>query len=1180
MNKRGKKALASAVVMGLVLTTALNSTKVKADEVQQVNRLGGDDRFKTAEEVAKNLFKTSDNVVLVNGLGYADAVSAAPFAKQLNAPILLTGGKVAEDDLLKTLKALSAKNIYVIGGEGVVSQEVVQALKEYKVERIAGATRYETNAEIAKRVLANSNTKGAILVNGEDGYADSLSVAPIAAKKGYAILFGNSKEVPKVIRDAAAGLNVMAVGGQQVLPDDIIKSVNGKRITEKAANRFETNLSLVNYFKDDLNFDNIFIASGGSDSTSQFADSLVASAAAAKYGAPLVLSGLGASSESKNSALEYIKANIKSNTKVSLIGSSGVMSNDIEENIKSILNDKKIQVNNSSSSSSSSSSGGNNSSGSTTTGSSINVNSGDNGNSNASVVKGDDLNKAGSYTGDCTISSIVTQSTFGPESGVTSLNGNLNISIPNAADGQNIKLRNLDIKGNLSVDFGSGNVELENVKVNGVTVTNIGQNSLHIKGDTHIGTLNIQDTDSNAHVVIESANAAIDDTNINSGAKLELGKDINSLNPFGSIKISPSKEGDTIILDGTFGSVEIEKGAKLQIASSAKILGTLVVKSGADISLGDNAEVKKLDISTENESDKISLDGSFTNVEINKKADIEVKSGISTIIANIPLDINVSKDASIVAKGNTGNINAKGEGTKEENASKSSDNTIKNILINSVTVEYGSEIKNVPAGMKVGKLLENIQLPDFATAWVEVGDQEKLSEDDYLPSFYSSLVVQAEDGNRKYYNIQVAQDNSHSTVMVKFDGFNDTNLNENKLSSTLNFTVEDSEEDIQGYYINIWQRIHEYDFINSRPIYYKFVPYNKDANKKYSVSIDNIDISKIITTPSAIDINEISKDLPLEIGAVYKNRALIPEGNEDWHIIDLPRKSSKPSSNDGVTLSFTDTNSEKGKIAGTITVTKAKDEANIKYYELKLFKAYEVGGTDTGTVYDIGYIDAKGQDTYTYELPYEKTIQFGLENAKDITLYAIPVNEYGEAADNVSEKIVDVGSNDSSQLKAPLLNVTTNEAIGLTVTDFVQDAEIRLYVFDEGSQQYKPYLRNGQQLVTYPHSNTQEMFYDLEPGKYKVTQYINGKESDMSNEVLLKPEKLTAVIQGSTVIFTNAQVGATITLYDENKNVVSTIGVNTVTDAKFDNLQPGKYYVNQYMNKVDGDYSEFEITNN
>ena len=201
MSKKSHKALASATVMSLVLTSALTATN-NVQAAAKVERMPGADRFATAQEVAKQSFGKAENVVLVNGLGYADAVSATPLAKQLDAPILLTD---AEDKpsakLLATLTDLGAKNVYIIGGTGVVTEAMEKELaKTYKVERIAGDAkdgRYGTNAAVAKKVIEKTKATEGILVSAE-GYADALSVASIAATKGMPVLFRSEEHTSEL----------------------------------------------------------------------------------------------------------------------------------------------------------------------------------------------------------------------------------------------------------------------------------------------------------------------------------------------------------------------------------------------------------------------------------------------------------------------------------------------------------------------------------------------------------------------------------------------------------------------------------------------------------------------------------------------------------------------------------------------------------------------------------------------------------------------------------------------------------------------------------------------------------------------------------------------------------------------------------------------------------------------
>ncbi|WP_125153603.1 cell wall-binding repeat-containing protein [Clostridium rectalis] len=343
MSKRSHKALASATVMSLILTSTLSAVNVSA--AATVERTGGSDRIATSQEVAKQVFGKAETVVLVNGYGYADAVSATPLAKQLNAPILLTNeAEKPSADLTATLASLGAKKVVIVGGTGVVKTALETELaKSYEVERIAGTSRYETNANVAKKVVELTKSTKGVLVSAA-GYADALSVASIAASKGMPVLFGNANEVPAEVKEAAKGLELVAVGGTAVLPDTVLESVKATRIAS-GADRFETNLKVLEYFEGDLkDVKNIFMAAGGASGDANFADALVASAAAAKYGAPVVLTGFGANKTNVDASIKYVKDHMKDDSKVTIVGGTGVVSEDIEKELKGEKAEGKNEV--------------------------------------------------------------------------------------------------------------------------------------------------------------------------------------------------------------------------------------------------------------------------------------------------------------------------------------------------------------------------------------------------------------------------------------------------------------------------------------------------------------------------------------------------------------------------------------------------------------------------------------------------------------------------------------------------------------------------------------------------------------------------------------------------------------------------------------------------------------------
>ncbi len=336
MNKKVAKILASIIPIPLVLTIALSTSLVNA-AAGKVTRTSGIDRYATAAQVAKSNWTTSDNIVLVSGEGYADAVSATALAKKLNAPILLTTATSLSLDAANALNSLKVKNIYVIGGNASISRGIRDQLKEdYTLIELGGNNRYETNISVAEKLIELGVNSNNIMMVGGEGFADALSVAPIAAAKEQILLLGmNDADYIKPVLDfiSKRQSKVTVVGTKYVITDTILNSFNGTRV-DGGQDRFNTNLKVLSTFKDTLKTDKLYVANASEDG---YADALVASALAGKYTAPLVLADTEGS-PATSSAVNYIKNNAEITTDLNVIGGNGVVSDSTINAINEAVN--------------------------------------------------------------------------------------------------------------------------------------------------------------------------------------------------------------------------------------------------------------------------------------------------------------------------------------------------------------------------------------------------------------------------------------------------------------------------------------------------------------------------------------------------------------------------------------------------------------------------------------------------------------------------------------------------------------------------------------------------------------------------------------------------------------------------------------------------------------------------
>ena len=160
-------------------------------------RLEGKDRYETAVAVGQEIVNQggTDTVYIANANNFADALSGAVFAGKQKAPILLTDKNNLPDVNKQALSKWGIKNYYVLGGEGVISQSVIDDISvlptnddmytKNHTSRLWGQNRYETSqAIISMFTLSKDNLT---VVTGKD-YHNALVAAPYASKINMPIL--------------------------------------------------------------------------------------------------------------------------------------------------------------------------------------------------------------------------------------------------------------------------------------------------------------------------------------------------------------------------------------------------------------------------------------------------------------------------------------------------------------------------------------------------------------------------------------------------------------------------------------------------------------------------------------------------------------------------------------------------------------------------------------------------------------------------------------------------------------------------------------------------------------------------------------------------------------------------------------------------------------------------------
>ena len=157
-----------------------------------VERIGGEDRYETSANVAEKFGAGLDTLYVASGedAAYADALAGSALAGMQNVPVLLTHPTEVAKSTQDAINELKPKKVVVLGGPAAVSDAVAQQLGAS--ERLAGANRYETAAEIAEQF---GDTDWTFVADGMD-FPDALTGGAYAASVDSPVLLTRTAKLP------------------------------------------------------------------------------------------------------------------------------------------------------------------------------------------------------------------------------------------------------------------------------------------------------------------------------------------------------------------------------------------------------------------------------------------------------------------------------------------------------------------------------------------------------------------------------------------------------------------------------------------------------------------------------------------------------------------------------------------------------------------------------------------------------------------------------------------------------------------------------------------------------------------------------------------------------------------------------------------------------------------------
>lgn len=107
-----------------VVSTAMESSFVRLLGADRVDRLSGDDRYTTSNEVNRDSYVSAPVAYLARGTNYPDALSGAALAARDSAPLFIVPGNCVPAVTLASLRELGTTQLVLLGGLAALTENV------------------------------------------------------------------------------------------------------------------------------------------------------------------------------------------------------------------------------------------------------------------------------------------------------------------------------------------------------------------------------------------------------------------------------------------------------------------------------------------------------------------------------------------------------------------------------------------------------------------------------------------------------------------------------------------------------------------------------------------------------------------------------------------------------------------------------------------------------------------------------------------------------------------------------------------------------------------------------------------------------------------------------------------------------------------------------------------------
>ena len=199
-------------------TAAVSEEFEAAVSAFQVKRLKGSNRYGTNLAILEEAGVAADQEILVcTGTNYADSLSASA----TGLPMLMVGAELTAEQ--KAFLEGRTGNFTIIGGTGAVSEAVEAELQAYgTVERVKGASRYETSVAVAQRYFSEPSM---VILAYAGNFPDGLCGGALASAMNVPMVLtasANTAAADAYVEGITGGL---VIGGTSLISDDAAREI-------------------------------------------------------------------------------------------------------------------------------------------------------------------------------------------------------------------------------------------------------------------------------------------------------------------------------------------------------------------------------------------------------------------------------------------------------------------------------------------------------------------------------------------------------------------------------------------------------------------------------------------------------------------------------------------------------------------------------------------------------------------------------------------------------------------------------------------------------------------------------------------------------------------------------------------------------------------------------------------